>query len=170
LKEGIDYSVRCECTNRVKVVRYFKNGTQHFGEQCTICGGFRHLKKSECNPNELIQYDESIAEKYSKACVEFYRNKRQQGDTEWRKKYDEYMESVDWKRRRAIILNRDGHTCQGCLQRPAVHVHHLTYARLGNELAFDLISICIECHDKVHGRQEVNLSSLNLPVTEEIPF
>lgn len=32
---------------------------------------------------------------------------------------------------------------------------HLTYKRLGDEMYFDLISLCWPCHNKIHGREKI---------------
>jgi hypothetical protein len=32
----------------------------------------------------------------------------------------------------------------------AVDVHHQTYDRLYNEMCFDLVAVCRECHAKIH--------------------
>ena len=62
----------------------------------------------------------------------------------------EHMSSPKWAMLRDKVLKRDGWTCQGCLRGNATQVHHLTYSHLGEELAFQLISLCRECHEKTH--------------------
>jgi hypothetical protein len=64
--------------------------------------------------------------------------------------YHAYLKSDLWKNKRETILQRDKYTCQGCLIKKASEVHHLDYARVGKELAIDLISLCRECHKKIH--------------------
>ena len=34
-----------------------------------------------------------------------------------------------------------------------LHVHHLTYARVGNEEPGDLRVLCLQCHQKAHDRK-----------------
>lgn len=34
-----------------------------------------------------------------------------------------------------------------------LHVHHLTYARVGNEEPGDLRVLCFQCHQKAHDRK-----------------
>ena len=67
--------------------------------------------------------------------------------------YVAYMNSPKWKKLRTLILQRDRNLCRGCLLQPATEVHHLTYEHVYNELAFELISLCDDCHDRAHGRQ-----------------
>jgi hypothetical protein len=73
-------------------------------------------------------------------------------ETARRQLYQEYMQSPTWYRKRQQVLDRVGGICQGCRKRPAEQVHHLTYERFGSEMLFDLVSVCAECHDKIHGR------------------
>ena len=52
-----------------------------------------------------------------------------------------YMERVDWK--------CEGNS--GNCQRWARVVHHLSYDNLGDEPPGDLMALCFECHDRMHG-------------------
>jgi len=45
-------------------------------------------------------------------------------------------------------MKRDNHACP-CGER-AVNVHHITYERVGREANADLISVCRECHERIH--------------------
>src|SRR5688572_14858895 len=64
--------------------------------------------------------------------------------------YREYLHSSQWAEKRASILNRDSYTCQYCNTAPAEQVHHLSYRNLGNESDFELIAVCIPCHEIIH--------------------
>jgi len=78
--------------------------------------------------------------------------------------YEKYFEFPHWQefRRRALELQRKnlGHNCcEKCGARPtvvtretALHLHHLTYERLGEERFEDVMIICRPCHDEEHGR------------------
>ncbi len=66
--------------------------------------------------------------------------------------YAAYMASPAWRRRRARVLRRAGRQCQACGTRPAVDVHHLTYAHLGAERPWELLAVCPACHRRLHGR------------------
>ena len=85
-----------------------------------------------------------------------------------------FYNSVRWKRKRIEILRRDAYQCVICKQRledanakgeelpptqrrirKAYTVHHIKELKEFPELGLDndnLISICHECHDKIHGR------------------
>jgi 5-methylcytosine-specific restriction endonuclease McrA len=77
---------------------------------------------------------------------------RWQSTAERKRAYEEYINSPAWRFKRQLVLDRDGGICQGCRKREAQEVHHLTYVRFGAEMLFDLISVCTDCHDKIHGR------------------
>jgi hypothetical protein len=64
--------------------------------------------------------------------------------------YEAYLLSEAWRNKRAEALRRDHGVCQGCRAQPATQVHHLTYAHLGDELLFELISVCADCHERIH--------------------
>ena len=78
--------------------------------------------------------------------------KKKQDDAGWQQKYAEHLASPYWRELRKKVFARDKGLCQGCLVRPATRGHHLTYARLGHELACDIVSLCEVCHTLVHGR------------------
>lgn len=76
-------------------------------------------------------------------------------DDELRKFYN----SVAWKRKRSWILMRDSFMCQACRgegrTRPAEVVHHIQTAESCPELRLtdsNLVSLCAECHERIHGR------------------
>lgn len=66
-----------------------------------------------------------------------------------REQYNAYLRSDSWKRRREKVLRRAGGTCEACLERPAVQVHHVTYEHIFNEPCFELRAVCIQCHDAI---------------------
>ena len=67
-----------------------------------------------------------------------------------RKLHAEYLLSDKWRYLRNQALKRDNNTCQGRLNKQATDVHHMTYDNWGDELIFQLVSVCRDCHDKVH--------------------
>lgn len=69
---------------------------------------------------------------------------------EFFKQHDDYLKSPQWREIRQAVLKRDNYICQGCLLVKATQVHHKTYERWKNEMAFDLISLCTPCHNKLH--------------------
>lgn len=69
--------------------------------------------------------------------------------------YNKYLNSEYWMRRRDRALQRGGNVCAMCGTRYGLHVHHISYERLGSELDTDLIVLCKECHMFVHGFNEL---------------
>jgi hypothetical protein len=69
----------------------------------------------------------------------------------WFKEHSEYLQTSKWKAIRQKVFIRDNFICQGCLEAPATEVHHLTYDHWKDELMFELISVCYNCHhNKIH--------------------
>jgi 5-methylcytosine-specific restriction endonuclease McrA len=81
-----------------------------------------------------------------------YQAEQERKNREWWERYDKYLASPEWLALRRAVLKRDGHLCQGCLQNAATQVHHLTYERVGDEMLFDLVSVCKACHEKIHAK------------------
>jgi hypothetical protein len=61
-----------------------------------------------------------------------------------------YYDSPEWKVKHKLVLQRDDHKCQACQDKPAVQAHHLTYKHWKNEPLFDLVAVCVECHESIH--------------------
>ena len=65
--------------------------------------------------------------------------------------------SAKWRRKRAVILRRDGYQCRLCKRygkiTEATVVHHIKHAEDYPELAYvndNLISLCEACHNRQH--------------------
>lgn len=66
--------------------------------------------------------------------------------------YHEYLATPEWGKKRDAVLKRDEYKCQACLENYATQVHHKSYQFVdlkGNEPAFDLVAICVPCHEKI---------------------
>lgn len=75
---------------------------------------------------------------------------RASGIEPWREVYSEYLKSDRWGTMRAKVMKRAEYVCEGCLEMRAEHVHHMTYDRVGCELATDLVAYCGRCHEHYH--------------------
>lgn len=72
-------------------------------------------------------------------------------DENWNKvKYHDYIKSDKWKAKRLECLKRDNYQCQKCGTAKNLVIHHWTYDRLGNEDLGDIVTLCKNCHKKVH--------------------
>ena len=155
---------------------YSDGGILQLFNQCTSCGkradkggSLKHSIidnfKEKVRTGEINKFDDdlyknksSIYENYGKYCeLKYYKKQqereqeREQNNIEWFKQHNEYLQTNQWKAIRLKVLKRDNNLCQGCLEAPATEVHHLTYAHWKNELMFELLSVCYDCHhNKIH--------------------
>lgn len=63
---------------------------------------------------------------------------------------EEYLSSDHWLATAKDARARAGQQCQDCGKKTRLDVHHLTYARLGEELDADLMALCRTCHRARH--------------------
>jgi len=60
---------------------------------------------------------------------------------------------------RKLILERDAWRCQACGRLGAVQVHHIrARSRLRPDAEENLITLCPECHRRIHLNKQSNLS------------
>lgn len=100
----------------------------------------------------MPDFDASINDSWQLTIRDFYARQRDERNSEWRRKYEAHLQSHRWRELRAMVLKRCNRVCEGCGAREAVQAHHLTYERLGDEMLFDLVGVCLICHEKIHGR------------------
>lgn len=89
---------------------------------------------------------EPLEQKYKNIAWE--RHEREVGQQRY--DYTVYINSPKWKAIRQLVLERDNHICQGCRKNKATQVHHLTYDHFGDELLWELVSVCRRCHERCH--------------------
>lgn len=71
-----------------------------------------------------------------------------------RKRYQKYMTSRTWRKKRDELFEERGKKCEKCGSEENITVHHLTYERFGHEWLCDLMVLCEDCHKKEHERLE----------------
>lgn len=147
----------CKHETTLIVKKPIKGGNFQIKPQCLACGktlGAHPIKREKLS-FEPSRYDPTIEEKRQKHIEEVLTksgvNDFSGSDVFW-DVYPEYLKSETWKAKREKVLRRDNYICQGCLETKATCVHHLTYERVGEELMLDLVSLCEQCHDSIHGR------------------
>jgi hypothetical protein len=65
--------------------------------------------------------------------------------------YNEYLRTEHWRRRREQKIRQAEYRCELCNRSGVLlNVHHLTYARRGEELDKDLRVLCGGCHSTFH--------------------
>ena len=65
--------------------------------------------------------------------------------------YREYLNSEQWRTRRARAISKANGRCQICASCDTLQVHHNNYDRLGHEVDSDLVVLCEHHHRMVHG-------------------
>ena len=138
--------------------REYSNGTIHYQDQCVICGAalkaYKHTSPEVTEAYYIRDFDDTLRDKWY-AQIQQERAEQHEAKTdEWWTEYNAYLRSDEWRRRRTEVLRRDQHICQGCRNRKATHVHHLSYQHIGSEFLFELISLCDVCHRRLHGEIE----------------
>lgn len=160
-----DYSggyQRCE-HQTTRLTRYCQSNQVWVARlQCETCGhGVKNVHKATV-PNfaALPEYDSALRQRWLDRANSSYTEKLAayeaalaKHNIDWWAWYDRYLASPEWARKRAAALGRDRGLCCGCGVKPATQVHHLTYARVGREMLFDLVSVCDVCHDIVHAER-----------------
>lgn len=157
IQQAVDRIYSCNCSEKKVRYKTSKVGTKIFYLQCTRCGDYTRIAKDKVtSPNSpLIQpLDEALRQNwwtnksdYSTKLREQSQNQERQAWFDW---YNKYLSSPEWKAKRAEVLRRARGVCEGCLNQEAVQVHHLTYKRVGNEMLFDLVAVCNDCHNAIH--------------------
>lgn len=75
---------------------------------------------------------------------------RERQNEEWWARYAEYLQTDEWRERHDLVMRRCRGVCEGCGKAKATQVHHLTYKRVREEMLFDLVGVCDDCHDALH--------------------
>ena len=140
------------CGNEdLKFVKYIiANGRVQIRQQCFECGILynENFKFSLFGDIDLLPiFSKELRETYKISRILKSANKHNLG----RKKYynDVYLKSDEWKTKRKHILLRDNNKCV-CCQDDATQVHHISYNNVFSEHSYDLISVCNDCHNKIH--------------------
>lgn len=71
-------------------------------------------------------------------------------NSEKRKLYLIYLNSIEWEEKRKLVLSRENNCCQKCKSTMQLQIHHWTYVRLFNEDLSDLYCLCTNCHNLLH--------------------
>ena len=135
-----------------------RGGAVHFYRQCLTCGESVGSAVGRANvPSEALPWDDVLGPRYRakkdaerKAITQKHVRIQREGEAGFWKNYNEYLKTDEWRAKRAKVIERAGSLCEGCRQRPASQVHHLTYKHVFAEFMFELVAVCDECHDRLH--------------------
>jgi len=142
--------------------RTIANGRTQYRRQCLACG--RPVGEVVAKATALAEtggcpfpFDEAfhderqrVAAKRAEAEAEARLREREAEEEAWWRWYNRYLQTDAWQKLRRKVLKRADGVCEGCAERPAQQVHHLTYKNAGNELLFQLVALCDGCHDIAH--------------------
>jgi hypothetical protein len=150
-----------ECIHFNYVKYYDSLGRVRVQKQCLVCAKRSADKKhSEVdNPEDLphrIDYED--AQEHRRQMREFAEQMVPKRTLEpevdaWmskRSRYHRYLRSPKWKERRKKVLERAEDRCEGCRAAKPTEVHHLNYDHVGDELLYELVALCRDCHEKAH--------------------
>ena len=148
------------CAHPVSVtcIRTIGGGGTQIVKQCQTCGVATSsaMSRAKFTPAQIAAmpgFVESAAADYDQRMREANQLAWDMGKQDRQHEYALYLESPEWKERRRLTLERDKYKCQGCQRAPATEVHHLSYKNRGDELLYQLTSLCRECHAKVHATE-----------------
>ncbi len=159
----------CDHGDTAVRIRTRSNRVEVYVLQCLTCGAeLRALGKQSKDVLQLperIPFDEDLGKHWQDdvmaAQVAFYgeqqraaRALQEARQGEWWDTYTAYLLTPEWRARRQLVLDRANGWCEGCAARPAVQVHHLNYKHVGHEFLFELVAVCMPCHERLHAREE----------------
>lgn len=148
-----------------KELRIFtaKNNAKHIRPQCLVCGkeAGPSVAKSSVDGSALKPFDDELPKIYKERRHSEEEDIRQRHlRIEARAKvaqsieYEQYRKTPKWAGLRRKVLTRAKHICEGCGDKPATEVHHLTYEHIFDEFLFELVALCRECHERWHGNEQ----------------
>lgn len=150
-----------ECEHRHELRRLLAaDGTTRFVQQCVDCGQqSNQIAKAKLTTQEMASapvvesYETGEARRSATwaACQSIRMQMLQEVGTRIteanRREYAEYLQLPHWRKIRAKRMAIANGICEGCGERPATQVHHLTYEHRGNEMLWELRAVCDECHE-----------------------
>jgi hypothetical protein len=152
-----------ECNHPRQELRIYhkSNGTGECRVQCLTCGAMVRSVKKATIPiqqlNRLPKWDDTLStehyKKYHERCQELAEHQRNVKNQEWWDWYNAYLRNSRWQEKRQAVFKRCNYVCEGCRQERATDVHHVSYEHVGNELLFELVGLCHECHLRVDNKQ-----------------
>jgi hypothetical protein len=160
LKADLSAYQKSQCEHFQVEVRQRRDGggASHYFRQCLACGRSvgSALKKSPELVSSPLWNDDHEAKHEADRKAQFdgilqkHIRKQKCGEDGFKREYDIYLSTPPWHAKRVRVMKRANGVCEGCLERKATQVHHLTYAHIFQEFMFELVAICDECHARLH--------------------
>jgi 5-methylcytosine-specific restriction endonuclease McrA len=145
---------QCACQRTEVRERMIRGGSKQYVKQCLDCG------ESVGNPVRqtaaVRPFDEGLRAYAREQRNALIAQAKESASAFWWAEYHRYMASAEWRSMREKVMERDGRLCQGCLSSRATEVHHRSYEHFAHEFAFELISLCHACHERMHATDGSN--------------
>lgn len=145
----------CKDCELIFVKKVKSNGDYLINKQCKKCG-FKDTKAYKFDlvggateVKKLPYFNEELYESYCNKQTEQRKQEYLKKRNERLDELSNYYKTDKWKAKRLKVLERDNYTCKACETNKATQVHHLSYHFFANEPLFDLVSVCVPCHEKI---------------------
>lgn len=157
---AIENKYRCTHENRELRIRVIADGRSAHYRQCIICGNAGNAVSAKTVQTELQgqkapPFDNELDHRWRGRKHAEYLSTYKQIEPVLRAEYEAYLASELWAQRRSATIRAAKGVCQCCEHFPATQVHHITYERIGNERASDLMAVCTFCHELLHGKHSL---------------
>lgn len=150
------------CGNELVFARYFgkKLKNPQIREYCNHCGMIKvknHKYSLFDNIDDFEYVDYSDRRVYLNTFYGRIKNMRNAVAKEYYN--NTYLKSKEWIRKRNLVFKRDKGKCRFCNSKGR-DVHHITYYNLMSESWLQLITLCRDCHIRVHSDNEYIVNGL----------
>jgi hypothetical protein len=160
--------IDCDHKRTLLVVRTLANASKAYYMQCQRCGGVASPAISKAKASELLQqannslefcppWNDKLGRDWNAKRTEAYESARlermasfEDERIEHTERYQAYLLTPEWRTKRAAVMDRADGLCEGCRAADATEVHHTTYKHIFNELLFELVALCRDCHERAH--------------------
>lgn len=143
---------QCEHPRTELRARTIRGGSVQHVHQCLDCG--EPVGNPQRQTGTAPAFDEVMRSTWEQRRTQMREQTKAQESERWWIFYRQYMSSPEWFALRDKVLARDNHLCRGCLESRATEVHHASYRHIGQEFAFELVSLCRPCHERWHAGDE----------------
>lgn len=161
ISKRVDEEFACKHEHKTVRKKLAADGAISIWQQCDRCGhkvgiAIRKATLTSAQILALPSWDTQLeshfyAEK-KEHFDETYAAEKKRHTEAWRRAYEQYLQSPEWKRKSKLVMLRAQGICEGCREAEAMNAHHLSYDDVGNEFLFQLVALCRKCHEKLHGR------------------
>ena len=152
-----EYCFRFQCTQTGRQSKYIKeNELLDFGISPNEANdGGNYLKHQDIDDNIMPKIY------IVQGRISHLLRSAQSSCKSWHERYAEYLQSEEWQEKRIDVMNRDGFSCVLSKKTQNLQIHHLTYARVGNEDLSDLVTLNRDVHRLIHAGDKHYIAKLS---------